>query len=54
VNLFALITQNIPAASMLLHSFLINSLDAAERIFPQLIPEHLVDDNPSMKPVVAK
>ncbi len=52
VNLFALITQNIPAASMLLHSFLINSLDAAERIFPQLIPEHLVDDNPSMKPVV--
>ena len=53
VNLFALITQNIPAASMLLHSFLINSLDAAERIFPQLIPEHLVDENPSMKPVVA-
>ncbi len=53
VNLFAVITENIPAASMLLHSFLINSLDAAERIFPQLIPEHLVDENPSMKPIVA-
>ncbi len=52
VNLFSLITDHIPAAGMFLHSFLINSLDVAERIFPQLIPEHLVDKKPSMKPVV--
>lgn len=52
VSLFSLITEHIPAAGMLLHSFLINSLDVAERIFPQLIPEHLVDEKPSMKPVV--
>lgn len=52
VSLFSLITEHIPAAGMMLHSFLINSLDVAERIFPQLIPEHLVDEKPSMKPVV--
>jgi nitrous oxidase accessory protein len=52
VNLFSLITEHIPASGMLLHSFLINSLDVAERVFPQLIPEHLIDEKPSMKPVV--
>lgn len=51
VSLFALITDKIPASSILLHSFLINSLEVAERIFPQLIPEHLIDESPSMKPV---
>lgn len=51
VSLFALITDKIPASSILLHSFLINSLEVAERIFPQLIPEQLIDESPSMKPV---
>lgn len=51
VNLFALITDKIPAANMLLHSFLITSLDMAERLFPQMIPEHLIDMNPQMKPI---
>lgn len=51
VNLFALITDKIPAANMLLHSFLISSLDMAERLFPQMIPEHLIDLKPQMKPI---
>lgn len=50
VNLFAIITDKIPAANMLLHSFLVNSLDAAERLFPQFIPEQLIDRKPKIKP----
>lgn len=50
VNLFAIVTDKIPAASMLLHSFLVNSLDAAERLFPQFIPEQLIDQKPKIKP----
>ena len=51
VNLFALITDKIPAASMLLHSPLVHGLDMAERIFPQLMPEQLIDKKPQMKPL---
>lgn len=51
VNLFALITDKIPASSMLLHSPLVHGLDMAERIFPQLIPEQLIDKKPQMKPL---
>lgn len=51
VNLFALVTDKIPAANMLLHSFLVNSLEIAERLFPQMIPEHLIDEKPLIKPI---
>ncbi|MFO7822624.1 MAG: nitrous oxide reductase family maturation protein NosD [Cyclobacterium sp.] len=51
VNLFALITDKIPAANMLLHSFLVNALDMAERMFPEIIPEHLSDERPRIKPL---
>lgn len=51
VNLFALVTDRIPAANMLLHSFLVNSLEMAERLFPQMIPEHLIDEKPLIKPI---
>ncbi len=50
VNLFALVTERIPAAHMLLHSFLVNSLEVAERMFPSMIPEQLVDEKPLIKP----
>ncbi|NHE57146.1 nitrous oxide reductase family maturation protein NosD [Cyclobacterium plantarum] len=50
VNLFALITDKIPAANMLLHSFLVDALDMAERMFPEIIPEHLSDERPRIKP----
>lgn len=51
VNLMALITNDVPAAYILLHSTLTHSLDVFERIFPQLIPETLIDIQPMMKPV---
>lgn len=50
VNLFALVTDRIPAAHMLLHSFLVNGLEVAERMFPSMIPEQLVDEKPLIKP----
>lgn len=51
VNLFALVTDRIPAANMLLHSFLVNSMELAERLFPTMIPEHLIDEKPLIKPI---
>ena len=51
VNLFAMVTDRIPAANMLLHSFLVNGLEVAERLFPQMIPEHLIDEKPRIKPI---
>jgi len=51
VNLFALVTDRIPAANMLLHSFLVNGLEVAERLFPSMIPEHLIDEKPLIKPI---
>lgn len=50
VNLFALVTDRIPAANILLHSFLVNGLEVAERLFPSMIPEHLIDEKPLIKP----
>ena len=50
VNLFAKITDKIPAATLLLHSFLVNLLEVGERIFPAVIPAELKDQHPRMKP----
>ena len=51
VRLFSyLCSQNEPAL-ILLHSFFISILDAAERIFPFLTPETLIDKTPSMKEI---
>lgn len=51
VSLHSLIINRIPAAGILLHSFLIDALEYAERLAPSLIPEALVDRSPSMKPI---
>ncbi|MDN3670688.1 nitrous oxide reductase family maturation protein NosD [Echinicola jeungdonensis] len=51
VNLFSLVTEKVPAAHMLLHSFLVRSLELAERLFPQLIPASLIDKKPMLKPI---
>lgn len=50
VNLYAKITHEIPAATIMLQSFFIQLLDLSERIFPQMIPEELIDKNPKMRP----
>lgn len=51
VNLMASITNEIPAACILLHSFLATSIDMMEKNFPELIPETLVDPHPSLMPI---
>lgn len=51
VNLMALITNEVPAAYILLHSFLANTIDIMEKNFPDLIPETLTDSHPMMRPV---
>ena len=50
VNLFARITDQIPAATLLLHSFFVNLLTLSERIFPDIIPVALIDEHPRMQP----
>lgn len=50
VNLFAKITHEIPAATIMLHSTFVNLLEMGEKIFPQLIPVELIDPSPKMKP----
>jgi nitrous oxidase accessory protein len=50
VNLFAKITNEIPSATIMLHSNFVNLLEAGEKTFPQMIPEELTDSKPRMKP----
>ena len=52
VNLYAKITNKIPAAFILMYSFFTQLLDLCERIFPQMIPEELIDEHPQMSPYI--
>lgn len=49
VRLFSLLVERNAPALVLLRSFLIDLLDTAERVFPVLTPETLVDEHPLMK-----
>jgi nitrous oxidase accessory protein len=50
VNLFALITEKVPAAGIMMHSAVVDIMKVAERTFPEVIPEELIDRKPKMKP----
>ncbi len=50
VRLFALIVEEHPASLVLLRSPMVGILDAAERVFPVLTPDALVDHHPLMRP----
>lgn len=50
VRLFSLVVEQFPASLILLRSFFIDLLDVAERVFPVLTPETLVDPEPLMRP----
>ena len=50
VNLFAKITHEIPAATIMLHSFFITMIEIGEKMFPEMIPAELVDNAPKFKP----
>lgn len=49
VRLFSLIVERNEPSLVLLRSFLVTLLDAAERVIPALTPETLVDERPSME-----
>lgn len=51
VSLFASIIEQMPHGMMLLHSFMVNLMERAEKIFPSLTPEDLMDTQPIMKPI---
>lgn len=50
VNLFSKVVQKIPSATLLMHSYISDLLVFAERMFPDLIPPLLIDNNPKLKP----
>lgn len=51
VSLYSMIVEKIPAASVLLRSFMVTIMDKAERVIPSITPVQLRDDKPLMKPV---
>jgi len=52
LSLFAKLVDRVPAALLLLRSPLVHFLDRAERIFPTLTPDGLLDPRPAMRPHV--
>lgn len=50
VNLFAKVIHEVPSATFLLNSPLVQLIEMGEKIFPQHIPEFLMDKRPRIKP----
>lgn len=50
VSLFSIIVSKTPETIVLLKSIIVDILDLAEKIFPVLIPETLIDQKPLMHP----
>jgi nitrous oxidase accessory protein len=50
VSLYSMIIEKMPAASLLLRSFMVTIMDKAERLIPSITPIELKDDKPLMKP----
>lgn len=51
VSLYSMIVEKMPAASVLLRSFMVTVMDKAERLIPSITPVELKDNKPLMKPV---
>jgi nitrous oxidase accessory protein len=51
ISLYSMIIEKMPAASLLLRSFLVTIMDRAERVIPSITPVQLNDDKPLMKPL---
>jgi nitrous oxidase accessory protein len=50
VSLYAVVVGRIPASVLLLRSPVVHLLDQAEKAFPSITPERVVDEKPSMRP----
>jgi nitrous oxidase accessory protein len=51
VSLYSMVVEKIPAASILLRSFMVTIMDKAERVVPSITPIELKDERPLMKPL---
>ena len=49
VSVYSVITEKIPSAMILYHSFFTDIMDKVEKVMPTMIPDKLKDDNPMMK-----
>lgn len=50
VSLYSTIVEKMPVAMVLFRSFMSSLLDKAEKIFPSITPEQLIDNKPLIKP----
>jgi nitrous oxidase accessory protein len=50
VSLYAIITERVPASLFLMHSLMVQVLDRAEKAFPSITPDSVVDSAPAMRP----
>ena len=50
VSLYAVVTERVPASLFLLHSFMVHLLDRAEKAFPTITPDSVLDSSPSVRP----
>lgn len=51
VGVYAIVTERVPASLFLMHSFMVQLLDRAEKAFPSITPDSVIDATPAMKPV---
>lgn len=49
VSLYAVVTEKVPTAMILYHSFLTDIMDKVEKVMPSIIPDQLKDNEPMMK-----
>ena len=49
VSVYSVITEKVPSAMILYHSFLTDIIDRVEKVMPTMIPDKLKDDHPLMK-----
>jgi nitrous oxidase accessory protein len=51
VSLYAVVVGRIPSSVLLLRSPVVHLLDQAEKVFPSITPERVVDETPAMRPI---
>jgi nitrous oxidase accessory protein len=50
VGLYSVVVDRVPPAVLLLRSPIVHLLDQAEKAFPTITPERVIDESPAMKP----
>lgn len=50
VSLYAMVTERVPCSLFLLHSVMVHLIDHAEKAFPSITPDSIIDQSPVMRP----